>query len=247
MIRAIIIEDEPKAKASLEMLLKNFCPSVVVVGFAVAVETAIIIIRELKPDLVFLDIKLKNGSGFDILRPFYDYPFKIIFTTAFEEFAIKAFKLSAIDYLLKPIDPEDLQTAVEKASRALNRENVTFQLKSFLENYETAEKSKTVVLKTADTIFLVKTDNILFCESDKNYTRFYLTNNQKILVSKTLKEYEEILEPFNFLRIHQTFLVNLGFLAQVNKRENLVILTNGAKLPVSTRKKETLFALFEKL
>lgn len=247
MISAVIIEDEPKASASLELLLKMYCPSVAVVGFATSVDFGVKTIREQKPDLIFLDIKLQDGSGFDILKQFNDFPFRIIFTTAFEEFAVKAFKLSALDYLLKPIDPEELQTAVHKAEHFLSLENSTFQVKSFLENFNSGEQTKTLVLKTTDNIYLVKTGDILYCESDKNYTRFFLKDNQKILVSRTLKEFEQILEEYNFLRIHQSFLINLVFLKQYNKKENLVFLSDNTKLPVSVRKRETLFSVFEKL
>ena len=247
MISAVIIEDEPKARRSLELMLKMYCPVVSVVGFAESVSEGVGVINKCNPNLIFLDIKLKNGSGFDLLKQFNEYSFRIIFTTAFEEFAVKAFKLSALDYLLKPIDPEELQAAVKKGEQVLTRENTAFQVKSFLENYNPTAQEKTLVLKTTDNIFLIKTTEILYCESDKNYTRFYLNNKQKILVSRTLKEYEEILEPFHFLRIHQSFLINLSFLDQVKKRENQVVLTNGTKLPVSTRKKETLFKALDNL
>jgi len=247
MIRTIIIEDEPKARSSLEMLLETWCPAVSVIGFAVSVKEGIQIIEELNPDLVFLDIKLKDSNGFEILKHFHACNFKIIFTTAFEEYAIKAFKLSALDYLLKPIDADELQEAVQKAIQVFSRENLTSQVKSFLENYDSGQKGKTLVLKTTDNIHLVKTEKIIYCESDNNYTRFYLQNKQKILVSKTLKEYEEILEPFHFLRIHQSYLINMSFLEQINKRENQVVLADGIKLPVSTRKKEFLFSMLRKL
>lgn len=246
MIRTIIIEDEPKARTSLMMLLDMHCPSVFVVGFAQSVKEGVDIIEKLNPDLIFLDIHLKDGSGLDILKEFNNLNFKIIFTTAFEEYAVKAFKLSALDYLLKPIDTEELVHAVEKAEQVINHDNFPVQIKSFFDNFDSGEKTKTVALKTADHIYVVKTENILFCEADKNYTRFYLNNNQKILVSKTLKEYEEILEPLKFLRIHQSFLINLHYLVQLNKRENLVFLANGTKLPVSTRKKDVLLEMLNR-
>lgn len=243
MIRCLIVDDESKAREILVEMLKLYCSGVKVVGQAHNVSSAYEKINSLKPDLVLLDIKMPDGSGFDLLKKFSSIDFKVVFITAHEEYAIKAFRFSALDYLLKPIDPSDLISAVEKISELENVAGMDEQFDTFKNNYfkEETTRDKRIVLKTTENIYIIYLKDVIRCQSEKNYTYFYFADRDRIIVSKTLKEFEEILTDYGFMRVHRSHLVNLKFIERYDKTEGgLLIMTDQSKVDVSHRKKEAL-------
>lgn len=248
MIRTVIIDDEDHIRDTLKKLLAGHCPQVVVEGEAGGVESGIRLIREVKPDLVLLDIQLNDGLGFGILDEFLPLPFRVIFITAFDKYAVKAFRFSALDYLLKPVDPEELSAAVNRAAEQ-SPGAFMLQLKALEDNMRSLTRQRhKVILKTAEKIHLIETEQIVSCESSDNYTLFHLAGGERILVSRTLKEFEEMLAGQSFYRVHKSHLVNLAHIRQFEKQEGgFVILTGDHKVPVASRKREELLALIEKL
>lgn len=239
MIRAVIIEDEKTSRDSLRSLLDRYCGEVEIIGEADGVRKGIQLIREKKPEVVFLDIQMPDGSGFRLLEEVRDEPFEVIFTTAFDQFAIKAIKYSALDYLLKPINPTELVTAVEKLKRQEFRLRAGQHIETLLENLRHPEKPQKIVLTTAEKILVVEIDQIIRCESDNYYTRFYFTDGKTLLISKTLKEHEELLREHRFIRPHKSHLVNLRFVKHYSRTDGgMLILLDGSRIPVSRRKRE---------
>jgi len=250
MIRCIIVDDEKNARESLVQMLDLYCANVEIIGQAQNISNAYELITRLKPDLVLLDIKMPDGSGFDLLNKFSHLDFKVIFITAHEEYAIKAFRFSAIDYLLKPISPSDLVNAIEKVSINGGPENINDQFQALKENInnEIDSTDKRIVLKTTENIYIIYLRNVIRCQSEKNYTYFYFNNRDRIIVSKTLKEFEEILTDYGFMRIHRSHLVNLKFIERFEKLDGgYVIMTDGSKAEVSHRKKDTLLKFIDSL
>ncbi|WP_421873449.1 LytR/AlgR family response regulator transcription factor [Marinoscillum sp.] len=246
-MRAVIIDDEPSLRESTKTLLGIYCPEVTVVGEADGVKTAVELIRSSKPDLVFLDIEMRDGLGFDVLHVFPDRAFAVIFVTGHNEYAVKAFKISAIDYLLKPIDPEELERAVTKAQTNLHRSVSGMQIQTLAHQLNNRELTK-IVLKDSEKVYLIDIAEIVRCESSDNYTRFFLTDKRSILVSTTLKEYEKLLDSQSFFRTHQSHLVNLRHIDHYDKREGgTLVMKDQSRLPVSVRKKEQLLKALEKL
>jgi two-component system LytT family response regulator len=249
VIKSIIIDDEPGIRRMLALMLKQHCPDVQVVGEAGGVESAYRMIVDLKPDLVFLDIKMDDGTGFDLLKQVEPVDFKVIFITAYDQFAVKAFKFSALDYLLKPVDADELAEAVNKTEKLVVRELNT-QLVTLEDNMTHGDKAgKKIVLRTFESIHLVNTRDIIFCEStESSYTLFYLMNHDTILVSNRMKEYEEMLGEYGFFRVHKSFLINLRHISRFDKTDGgTVVLTDGHKVPVASRKREQLLELFDRL
>lgn len=251
MINAIIVDDEITARSTLKELLNDFCENITIAGEAGNIENAVKLVNKLEPDLVFLDIHLPDGLGFDLFSKIDYKDFKIIIITAFEEYAIRAFKFSAIDYLLKPIDPEDLVVAIKKAKKTLENESLGMKLNTFFEHYKNESgnsKSRKIVLKTSERVHLVNINDIVRCKSDKNYTHFHFIDHEPITVSKTLKEYEEILESYNFFRIHQSHLININYVDRYEKTDGGTIhMHDKSVIPVSHRKKDELMKLFKEL
>lgn len=237
MIRAVIIDDIPEAISVLKADLENYCVNIEVVGSAEGVVTGAKLIKEIKPDLVFLDIQMKDGSGFDLLEILGDVNFKLIFTTASDEYAVKAFKFAAVDYLLKPIDPDELMDAV---SRVEGQDKPAQRIDLLKENFV---KAKRIALNTLQKIHIVNVEEILRCESNINYTMFYFTDGTKLLVTKTLKEFDNLLSGHNFIRVHQSHLINTSFIKEFLKSDGVIVMKDGTKVPVSTRKKEVLMEM----
>lgn len=233
---AVIIDDMPLARASLKADIEEHCPEISIIGEAESVISGLKLLKDIKPDLVFLDIELQDGLGFDILDIIKEQTFQVIFTTAQESYALRAFRVSAIDYLLKPIDPELLILAVQKASNA--RPQLKEQL-SILKN-ELSENAKTrqIVLHTQEKITLVPVDDIIRCESEGNYTKFFLIDGTKHLIAKTLKEYESTLPKSKFIRTHQSHLVNKNQIKEFVKTEGgYLLMKDGSRVSVSVRKR----------
>lgn len=239
MLTCIIVDDEPKSRESLKILIEDFCEGVTVKALCQNVSEAIQAIDANKPDVVFLDIQLQRETGFDLLNQLQNVDFEVIFTTAFSEYAIRAFKYSAIDYLLKPIDIEELRQALSKVDRK-NSKAVNERLQELLHNLKSGSTDNyKLALPTADGLVFVKVSEILYCQAASNYTEIILTENRKYIVSRTLKEYEDMLAEQQFYRIHHSYLVNLNEIKKYVRGEGgYVIMNNDKSLDVSKRKKE---------
>lgn len=249
MLRTIIVDDEAVAREAISEMLNRYCDDVEIVKQADDVESGIEAIKTSNPDLVFLDIQLKSGTSFDILRQLNHYDFKVVFITAFEDYAVKAFKFSALDYILKPIDPAELVESVEKARNHIRNDDMNMKFKALFENMGNLSKeNKKIVLKTANNVHLVNLCDIIRCQSDKNYTHFFINKDGKVVVSKTLKDFEDILCDFGFYRIHQSHLVNVVHIKRYEKADGgYLVMSDDSVVPVSFRKKEELMKLFNKI
>ena len=246
-MRAVIIDDEVAVRNSANTLLNLYCPDIEIVGQAEGVKEGIELLGKEKPDIAFLDVEMPDGTGFDIVNALPDRQFAIIFITGHDGYAIRAFKLSAIDYLLKPIDPEELSRAVEKARTSLQLKSMTYETTALQDNLEKSASEK-VVLKDGEKVYLIDVSDIMHCQSDNSYTHFYLHDGRKIMVSTTLKEYERMLEVSDFFRVHQSHLVNLHHIDHFDKRDGgRIILKNNVEIPVSHRKKEALLRRIQEL
>ncbi len=245
MIRVVIIDDEENSRETLRGKLDLFCPEVEVAAEAGSVKEGLEAINAESPDAVFLDIQLAGESGFDILEEFRDNDLEhpeIIFVTAHNEFAIKAIKFSALDYLLKPIDPEELVKAVRKVEETKGLPKNASNINVLVENIRQASDSpKKIVVPTSDGMHVIKLSDIIRLESSSNYTTFHLNNQKSLLASKTLKEFDNMLSGYNFQRIHKSHLVNMNYLKRyVQTDGGYLILEDGSKIPVANRKKEQL-------
>jgi two-component system LytT family response regulator len=248
VLRTLIIDDEAHVRESLNDMLKLHCPNAKVVGQAEGVRSGLKAIQSHLPDLVLLDIKMKDGTGFDLLEKMDNIDFKIIFITAFDQYAIKAFKFSALDYLLKPVESVDLKEAIDKADK-ISQKEVNTQLNTLASNLQTDDHSKKkIILKTFDNVYLVKVKDIVYIASDGRYSTIFLESGEQVIVSNTLKYYDELLRDFGFYRVHKSYLINLEHIHRFEKAEGgYVILEGDAKVPVASRKREELLGLFEKL
>lgn len=248
MIRVIVIDDENHVRDSLIKILHRHCPDVLVVGQANGVASGVEAIKELLPELVLLDIQMKDGTGFDLLSSLPSIDFKVIFVTAFDQFAIQAIRFSAVDYLLKPVNPELLKEAVNRAGMMI-REQFRMQMQVLEENLRNlSNKNKKIIIKTAETMHLIEVKNLVCCDSDSSYTSIHTADGGKIMVSKTLKDYEDMLADCGFYRVHKSYLINLLHIRRFERQDGgYVVLTNDLKIPVASRKRDELLELFEKL
>lgn len=239
MVRAIIIDDEPKGRSILQQLLALHAPRLQIVGIASNADEGLEIIDTHKPDVVFLDVEMPGKSGFELLRELKSIDFKVIFVSAHNHYSLKAIKFHAFDYLLKPIDLDELKQTIEKllnSSQAHSQEQIVGLLSASKPgNTETGK----IAIPSLSSIDLVNIDDILYCEASANNTLVYLTNNKKITATKNLKDYEDLLSARRFFRIHHAYLVNLKHVAKYIKGEGgSVILSNQKELEVSRRKKQ---------
>jgi two-component system LytT family response regulator len=244
----LIIDNEPSLRNTLKELIKLSGFTFTNIAEASGVKEGITQIHTQHPDIVFLDIEMGDGTGFDLMRQIPNPQFQLIFVTAHNEYAIDAFKFSAIDYLLKPIDPESLVNSLERATANIKTKLLSEQLDVVLQQLSgKADKDKRIVLRDIDNIYFVKVKDIMYCMADGTYTRFFLDNKKEILVSKNLKEYENLLEPIGFLRTHHSYLVNPDKITMYDKSAGgALILEGGAYVPVSQRKKELIITILEK-
>jgi two-component system, LytTR family, response regulator len=235
-ITAIIVDDELQCVRLMESLVARYCPAVQVVGSARTVPKAAELIRSASPALVFLDVEMPAESGFQLLKQFPGETFRVIFTTAHEQYAINALRATAVDYLLKPISIDQLKEAVGRAVKVINTTAVT--------TIAQPKRTTRVPLPAQDGLRFLQADQIVYCEGSSNYTYFWTKNGEKILVSRTLKEYEELLAGQEFFRIHQSYLINLNCIRRyVKGRGGYVIMENNAELTVSSRKREQFLSL----
>ncbi|MEP3387155.1 MAG: LytTR family DNA-binding domain-containing protein [Reichenbachiella sp.] len=247
-MRIVLIDDDATVRENLRLLLKIYAPESSVVGEASGVQSGLDCIRSNKPDLVLLDVEMKDGSGFDLLSLYKDIDFKLIFVTGHNEYAIKAFKYSAIDYVLKPVDPDDLQAALLKASEVHDVQEQRLRVSNLVQNKSLEARKRKILLKDAETVYLVLVSDIIRCESEANYTIFYLLDKRKIMVSKTLKEFDQLFEGQSFFRAHQSHLINLNHFDRYEKKEGGIIhMKDGSTLPVAVRKKEALLSVLSQL
>ena len=253
MITAILIDDDANLRSGLKSMLDIYAPEIDIIGEADSVKTGVLILQALQPQVVFMDIQLGDGNGFDILEQLASKNGKstshIVFVTAYEEYAIKAFRFSALDFLLKPIDPEELEKVIGKIKQVVAKKDNYAHIDLLLENIrKKVDHFKRIALSTADGIHLFEISDIIRCESEDNYTKFYLKNNKPVLISKTLKEYEELLTEHGFERIHQSHLINLAYLKSYIKKDGgYVVMSDNSNLPISQRKKDRLQELLRNL
>jgi two-component system, LytTR family, response regulator len=253
MITAILIDDDQNLRSGMKQLLSRYAPEFKIIGEADSVANGVEVIDQLQPQVVFLDIQMNDGTGFDILEQLALKNGKItshiVFITAHEQYAIKAFRFSALDFLLKPVDPDELQKVIEKIKNIVVKNDDYAHIDLLLENIrKKVDNFKRIALSNSDGMHLFEVSDIIRCESEDNYTKFYIKNNKPILISKTLKEYEELLTDHGFVRIHQSHLINLAFLKSYIKKDGgYVVMADNSNLPISQRKREQLQELLKTL
>lgn len=246
VIKALIIDDEPGAATVLQLLIERYVPAITQVRVAVKISEAHSLVRQFEPDLVFLDIMMPEKNGFEWLGEVGKITFEVIFTTAFNEFAIRAIRFSALDYLLKPINADELKTAVERfTTKQQQQQQSDLLLKNLLSNLEQQKETdfKLAVPTVTGALFFSPAD-IIRLEGEGNYTRFFMVGNQKHLIAKTMKEYQDILIQHQFIRIHKSHLVNRAFI-QSYLNEGAVVLKDKMQLPVSRQRKQEIAALLK--
>lgn len=239
-MKALIVEDKEYIRKGLLNLLQLIEADIEVIGECESVKEAVIVTKTCKPELIFLDINLTDGNAFEFLEQTEDLRFKVIFITAYEEYALQALKMGAVDYLLKPVDIEELQAALNKIEK-LPISTQKEQIKTAKQAWK--NEANKLILSLQDSFQVIDLNELMYCESDKGYTTFYLSNHKEHLASKTLKEFEERLTEANFIRPHQSFMVNLKFIDKYDK-SGLIHLKNGKVIPVSSRKKESFLSRF---
>jgi len=244
-LKAIIVDDENHSRETLKNLITEFCPDVAIIAAVSSVSEGVSTIIKLKPDVVFLDIELQTGTGFDILDQLAVIDFGVIFTTAFEQYAIKAVKFSSLDYLLKPIDLEELLKAVEKAKKSKDLTVYNKQLETLIINLKQQQSQlKKICLSTADGFEFINIGEIIYCKAEGSYTSFKLSNGKTLLVSKHLKEYENLLIDQGFMRVHNSFLINLKEVKKYIKSDGgYILMNNEDSVSISRSKKEEFFTI----
>ncbi len=245
----IIIDDEAGIRNNLKHQLKLLQPQIHIIGEAENVKNGVKLLEEYQADIIFLDIEMPDGTGFDVLKQVSRIKSKVVFITAHNHYAVQAFRFSALDYLLKPIDIEELESALQKANMQLEKESVQLKMSAFLDNIEDmSAKRKKIVLKNSDSISVVSIADIVRLEASDNYTTFYFQHANPIIISKTLKEYEELLEEYGFFRIHQSHLINLNFFHKYEKKDGgFVVMKDNNIVPIATRKKDAFLKILEQL
>lgn len=240
IIKSILVDDEPKSRNNLRSLLQEYCPAVEITGEAGSAVEALKLVRQLQPDLLFLDIEMGAASGFDLLRSLNGtQTFEVIFVTAFDKYGIQAVKACAIDYLLKPINILELTSAVDKALQHIGPKKENLRLKELVSNLDRGDDEQRIAIPLSDKVEFVNVHKIVRLQAEGNYTHIYLADGKKYLVSKTLKEYDELLERFNFLRTHQSHLINFKKIASYVKSEGgFIVMDDNSQIPVSRMKKD---------
>lgn len=246
-LNAILIDDEKNNLANLELLITAYCPGVAIVATAMNAAEGKAAILQCKPDVVFLDIQMPVSSGFDLLRELAAYDFDVIFITAYDQCAIQAIKFAAVDYLLKPIDPQELQLAVDRVVIKQRQHQQNPQLENLLQLLHQQKDIHRIALTTLKEIRFIRTMEIIRCESSNNYSIFFLSTGEKLTVSKPIYEYEELLTPYGFIRSHQSHLINTRYVKSLVKENGgYLLLDTGDHVPVSRNKKENVIQAMER-
>lgn len=245
MIRCIIVDDESKSRESLDILLNDFCDNVQIMALCATVDEGLTAIKAHTPDVVFLDVQMQRESGFDLLSRAQPQNFEVVFTTAYSEYAIKAFKFSAIDYLLKPIGIDELKESLRRVEMKMTG-SISGRLEQLIKNMKMPDaRNFKLALPTLEGLVFVRTEDIIYCEASGNYTNIYTKDGRKHVVSRTLGDYEELLSDYNFFRIHHSFLINLGAVKKYIRGEGgQVVMSNEVSLDVSRRRKEAFLSRF---
>lgn len=245
-IRAIIIEDEKNNRENLAKILSDYCKNVELVAMCSSAIEGRKAIGELQPDLVFLDIEMPGGNGFSMLESLEQINFEVIFVTAFDQYGIKAVKFCALDYLLKPIDLLELTQAVDKVEKRLVEKSDNLRMKTMLSNHKNKLSSPKIAIPLSDKIEFVEVSSIVRCEGDGNYTNLFLKNGDKIIASKTLKEFDELLSDYNFLRVHQSHLINLNEVKSYIKTDGGYIKMNdGSSVSISRQRRDMVLGVLK--
>lgn len=247
-MKVLIIDDETPLRTGLKLLLENFCTEAETIAEADGVKSGLEKIYSFKPDVLLLDVEMNDGTGFDLMKQIANPDFQVVFITAHNKYAIEAFQFSAIDYLLKPVDPDALQKSITKAAANLHTKNLQQQVQVLMQQLGGIQnKERKIVLKDIDNTWFVKVSDILYCEAEGTYTRFFLHDAEPILVSKNLKEYEAILEPLGFLRTHHSYLANPDKIKSYDRKTDggSLVIEGGLSIPVSQRKKDFVLQLLE--
>lgn len=248
MLQTLIVDDEKRGRELLKMILTTNCPDIKLIGEASNIKEAHQLILQHEPDLVLLDIEMPGGTGFDLLSKFDEVNFDVIFITAFDKYAIKAIKFSAMDYILKPVDEEELIKAIKRAEENYNRKNNKERVGNLISNTQKSVPHQKIGLTSGEGLEFIEIINILRCEADGKYTSVFLTDGKKLLVSKNLKEFEELLTEYNFFRIHHSHLVNLDFIKKYQSgRGGYVVMSDGSTITVSQRKKDDFLSSLKKI
>jgi two-component system, LytTR family, response regulator len=248
LLKALIVDDEYQGRSFMQKILEKEHPDVEVVGQASTIDETLSNIQNLNPNLIFLDIILGRENAFDLFSKIQNVNFEIIFTTAHNEYAVKAFKINALDYLLKPIDLQELNDAIEKVKVRLDKEATrtsVFQLENLANILKSVNKSiDKLAIPSSDGFIMVQLSDIVYCESDGNYTIFNLTNNRKLTSSYTLRQYDDMLSSQDFFRAHKSYLINLSHINRYLKSDGgLIMMSNGKTVELSRRNKEKLMKL----
>lgn len=237
MFKAVIVDDEPKAIQSLTWELTNFNEDIEIVNTFTSPEKALLFLNDYEPDCLFLDIQMPSMDGFQFLDKLNNRDIAVVFTTAYDEFAIKALKREALDYLLKPIDSDDLTETLNKIKKFRSRTINSDKLENILIEFNAKNNQKKITISTEGKLIFLKLEDILFIESDGNYSTLFLTDNQKILVTKKLKEVDNLLPSNGFFRIHNSYIINLNKIKEFLKTEGYVVMESGHKIPVARQRK----------
>ena len=244
-LKTIIIDDEPDCVRLLELHLKRHCPQVHIIGATSNAEEGLIMLLKTPPDLLFLDIEMPRLNGFDLLEKVGELNFQVVFTTAYDRYAVRAFKFSALDYLLKPIDPAELRATVEKATQKV--QIVQQQLDLLKQQLMSSRRSSKIALPQLNGFIIADVEQIVYCESDSNYTRFFMKNKEQYLICRTLGDVESLLEGYSFFRSHKQFLVNIDEINRIIRDEGTILeMSNGKHLPVSRQKIDAVKQIFNR-
>ena len=249
MLKAIVVDDLKEYRDTILQVVQSSNYDIQIVAEAVCVKDAELQIKKHHPDIVFLDIEMPDGTAFDLLQKFSAITFKIIFITAYQDFSIKAFKYSAIDYILKPIDNEELHQAILRTKEVIDKESLSLKFSALLSNINAKnQRPQKLILKTAERIFAIDIDDIVRCQAETSYTQFFLIDGKKILVSKNMKEYIDLLPNNQFYRTHHAHLININYFDHFIKADGgTMVMKDHSKVPVSSRKKEELLKVIDSL
>jgi two-component system LytT family response regulator len=247
-IKAIIIDDEPGNVQNLENLLVTYCPDVNVLATAGSASKGIEVITKYQPDLVFLDIEMPRSNGFDMLESLPNINFEVVFVTAYNQYAIKAIRFCALDYLLKPINIAELKSSVQRVKLKLLQRQENERMQIFMQQIQQPEKPRKIALPMVSEIQFVEIGQIIYCMGENNYTFFFLADGKKVLVTKTLKEYEELLTEHGFVRVHRSYLINLSYVRSFVKKDGgYILMSNKDQVSISRSKRNEVLRLLAKM